>query len=113
MVNNKILDTVKPLSDVEITDSDFDLDLLIFINMTMATLDQIGVTSDLTEIDENTEWDDYLPDSLLRNLVKAYFAKKVKLNFDPPTGSLLEALKESVKELESRISYMVDPVTDN
>jgi len=113
MVSDNILETVKQLSDVEVTDPDFDLNLLIFINMTMATLAQIGVESSLSSITEDTEWTDYLPDGLLLHLVKAYFAKKVKLNFDPPTGSLLEALKESVNELESRISYMVDPVTES
>lgn len=112
-VSDSILQTVKQLSGVESTDPDFDLDMLMFINMTVAILDQIGVESDLVSVTEDTLWDDYIPESMLRSLVKAYLAKKVRLNFDPPTGGTLEALKESITELECRISYYVDPGESN
>lgn len=112
-VANSILQTTKQLSGVESTDPDFDLDVLIFINMTIAILEQIGIESNLVTVAEDTTWDDYIPESVLRNLVKAYIAKKVKLNFDPPTGGTLEALKESITELECRISYYVDPGVSN
>lgn len=43
-------------------------------------------------------------------LLKSYVHLKVKLLFDPPSSSaLIEVINSQIKELEFRISVMVDP----
>lgn len=108
MINN-ILESIKQLSGIESEDVAFDLDILVYINSTISTLYQIGVNSDLYIVDEDTIWSDYMPESHLLNMIKDYISKKVRLKFDPPTGSAMDALKQVIDELEWRISVEVDP----
>lgn len=108
MLDN-ILESVKQLSGVESNDDGFDEDVLIYINSTISTLHQLGVESDLYSVDEDSEWSDYLPEGYLLNMVKDYLSKKVRLKFDPPTGSAFDALKQTIDELEWRINVEVDP----
>lgn len=111
MIDN-ILESVKPLTNIEPDDRSFDEDILIYINSTITTLYQMGVESDLYSIDEDTDWTDYLPEGHVLNMVKDYVSKKVRLKFDPPTGSALDALEQVIKELEWRINVEVDPKTE-
>lgn len=108
MIDN-ILESVKQLSGIESDDKSFDEDVLIYINSTLATLHQLGVKSDLYLIEDDTEWTDYMPEGHVLNMVKDYVSKKVRLKFDPPTGSAMDALKQVIDELEWRINVEVDP----
>ena len=47
------------------------------------------------------------------SIIKDYIAKKVRLKFDPPTGSAMDALKQVIDELEWRINVEVDPGSDS
>lgn len=109
---NNILETIKQLSGIESEDMAFDDDILIYINSTISTLYQIGVKSELYAVDEDTNWTDYMPDGHVLNMVKDYISKKVRLKFDPPTGSAMDALKQVIDELEWRISIEVDPASE-
>ncbi len=111
MIDN-ILESVKQLSGIESDDKSFDEDILIYINSTIASLYQLGVESDLYSIDEDAEWADYLPEGVVLNMVKDYVSKKVRLKFDPPTGSAFDALKQVIDELEWRINVEVDPKSE-
>jgi hypothetical protein len=63
-----------------------------------------------TIADDSTTWSDFTDNPYLSPVVPEYIKKKVKLEFDPPANSfLVSQLKEEIKELESRISYTVDP----
>ena len=109
-----ILDSVK--KDIGIgTDYDhFDPDIITAINMAFATLNQLGCgpTGGFSISDDTTEWSDYIsdPDSPVLGFVKTYVSKKTKIIFDPPlSSSVMEAMKEVLKELEFRINVAVDP----
>lgn len=109
---NNILESIKQLSGIESEDTAFDLDILVYINSTISTLYQIGVKSELYTIDEDTNWSDYMPEGHVLNMVKDYVSKKVRLKFDPPTGSAMDALKQVIDELEWRINVEVDPESE-
>lgn len=112
-MTSNILESTKQLAGIEPEDTSFDLDIITYINSTIATLYQIGVESNIYLVDDTTEWNEYLSDSPLLGLVKDYISKKVRLKFDPPSGSAFDALKSVIEELEWRISVEVDPGNDS
>lgn len=115
MDSNSILDSIKNTLTGFEDDSSFDIDLIMFINTTLSTLNQLGVgPAEGYFIDDNSEtWDAFIPNNpVLLGFVKTYVQQKTKLRFDPPTsGSHMEALKESIAELEWRIEHQVSSST--
>lgn len=91
----------------------FDADIIMAINSTYLTLNQLGVgpPEGFSISDESSTWEDYISNNpLLLNAVKEYIYMKVKLQFDPPTSTVaVQSLKEMIKETECRINYFVDP----
>lgn len=114
-MSEKILtDVKKMIGPSEIYDH-FNTDLMIHINAVFNTLQQMGVGPkngfSISTGDET--WDDYLngiEDENLYQMVKSYMYLKVRILFDPPTGSVLTAFQEQIKEYEWRLS--VAPETD-
>lgn len=89
----------------------FDIDLIIHINTTLQTLNQLGVgKEDFEIVDEEQTWNQFLGRSFKNlNMVKTYVYLKVKSYFDPPSsGTLMEAMKEQIAELEWRLNTKVD-----
>lgn len=112
---NSILNSVKKNIGLDETYKEFDPDIIMHINTVFDILGQLGVGPEegFQIEDDSSVWKDFLPDRKTKrfNLVKTYMYAKVRLMFDPPqTSSLLNALTETVKELESRISYEADPI---
>ena len=107
-----ILDVVRKLVGAGDVAGPFDVDLLIHINSVLSTLRQIGVGPTTGFIaDENSEWTDFIGDSLKLELIKTYVYMKVKLIFDPPLSSAaVDAMKRQADEYEWRILVEVDPV---
>lgn len=105
-----ILDSVKKLIGPSVTYSAFDPDLVMHINTTFFVLYQLGVTDSPFTITGNEEkWSDFRSSTDLE-AVKTYVGLKARMYFDPPTNSaLISAINEQIKELESRITYEVDP----
>lgn len=120
---DSILLTIKkmigPSADYDV----FDTDLLVHINSTIGTLDQVGfhLSTPFVVTSEEETWDDYFAavkhpddghddfDDMTMRTVIDYIYLKVRMLFDPPTSSfVLEAMKEQSKELEWRISVMHD-----
>lgn len=85
----------------------FDLNVLTFINSSLATLDQLGVgpVGGLVIDGPDSVWDDLsVPDNQL-GLVKTYIFLKVRMLFDPPTTSFaISAFNEQIKEYEWRLN---------
>lgn len=93
-------------------DSDFDLDMKMHINASLATLTQVGVgPAEGFEItDENETWEQFLGNDKRLNLVKTFIYYDVKLGFDVPRQSFtINALKEKRDEYLWRINVQVDP----
>ena len=111
---NSILTSVKKMLGIDESCTDFDQELIMYINSAFMVLNQLGVgPSDGFRIeDELDEWSDFLPDASIRQIeaVKTYVYQKVRMIFDVPQSSAAaEALKNSIAELEWRLNVAVDP----
>jgi len=108
-VDESILTSIKEQLGLANVD-DFDKILIPHINTALNTLTQIGVGDCTTGyiIRDGTEtWSDFFTDERIA-MIQNYIFLKVKLSFDPPTGSVLTAYQEMIKELEWRINAVVD-----
>lgn len=111
-MNSSILTSVKKTLGIEENYTDFDLDIITAINSAFNVLTQIGAgPKDGFQIeDSSSSWGDFTKNNKRLNMVKTYINAKVRLIFDPPQmTSVIECLKETCREMESRISYEVDP----
>lgn len=106
-----ILNSVKVgLGGITIDNTDFDDILIMDINMAFSTLKQLGVGDTFEIADASAVWSDFITDASIQEMVKTYVIKKVKMSFDPPLGSTaMEALRNSIAELEWRLNVYVDP----
>jgi hypothetical protein len=91
--------------------TDFDTELIVFINAAMGTLKFLGVGSALifSISDATATWGQFLGESKLYELAKTYIYMKVKLAFDPPPMSyVLAAFQQIVAEAEFRLTVQAD-----
>ena len=105
-----ILDSIKKLLGIQPEYTSFDEDIIIAINTSFATLNQLGVGPEGGYmIEDNTQtWNDYITSTNL-NMVKNYVHLKSRLLFDPPTGGVLDAINNQISELEYRLYVECDP----
>ena len=116
-----ILDSMKTVLDVPVSDDTYDEELLMGINTIFFTLNQLGVGPEtpFTIDDNSTEWTDFISDIETIAMVKTYMQLRLKLLFDPPSNSsLATAMKEQVAEYEWRMNvakdtYKVEEVVNN
>lgn len=111
-MEDSILRSIKGLLGPDADYTEFDQDIIIFINAAFSTLTQLGLGPSegfrITGYDE--EWQDFLGDAKDLDSTKAYIFMKVKMAFDPPTSSfVLSAYQEACKEYEWRLNVAVDP----
>ena len=102
-----ILNSIKKLLGYSADNHDFDSDIIIHINSTLFTLNQLGVgTSKVFRIeDEIATWSEFLDESEDFEAVKTYVYLKVKLIFDPPlSSSVTAAMENTAKEYEFRLN---------
>lgn len=88
----------------------FDPDVIMHINSVLAILHQLGIGPDEGyQIDSDLQkWSDFFGDDPRLNFIKSYVYLKVRLLFDPPTGTVLESFNRQISELEWRINVAVD-----
>lgn len=104
-----ILETVKISLGIMPEYEHFDQAIIGYINMALATIQQLGVGSEggFRVVDANNQWNEFIPDDPMYEIVKTYVSQKVRVAFDPPSSSfVLEALNKSIAELEWRISML-------
>ena len=105
-----VLTDIKKLIGFDEEYSAFDIDILMHINSALSLLQQIGV--DVTKklaVDGNEDWSDILGKDVDQEMIKEYLYLKTKLKFDPPlNSSVLESIKESIREYEWRINTAVE-----
>lgn len=115
---DSILDSVKKVVGFDPEYTAFDLDILIYINSTFGTLQQLGVGSDTGFFisDNTTLWSQYISNLSYLNMVKTYIIMAVKLAFDPPQTSFgIGAIERQLELLAWRINVAVEadrPPTD-
>lgn len=113
-MNQSILNDVKKKIGIDWTYTEFDADIIMDTNSVLFIVNQMGIGKDGFFITGTSEtWSDFLKgDQINLTALKSYVGLKVKLLFDPPTGSVLkESLENAIKELEWRI-YITENYTD-
>lgn len=101
-----ILQSVRTMVLGNTDDTEFDTDLIIHINSVFSILYQLGVGPDngFKITGDSETWEQYLSNETALDLVKTYMFLKIRLIFDPPTGSVLNSYDAQVKELEWRLN---------
>jgi hypothetical protein len=87
---NSILTSVKKLLGIAEECTDFDTDIIMYINMALFALVQMGVGpgEGYAISGKENEWTEFVADPVKVEAVKAYVAVKVRLlGFDPPQSS--------------------------
>lgn len=107
---DSILDSIKKLSGVTEWDNVFDSDLIMYINSCFLTLYQLGVESagSFFISDSSSKWTDLMSESVLLNAIKSWMYLKVRIQFDPPSGTTLDSFKEMADEYEWRIKEFIE-----
>jgi hypothetical protein len=107
---SSILDDTKHILGIPADVTAFDLDIMIHINSTFATLNQLGVgpVAGYFIKDKEDRWEDFTEDILL-NAVKSYMFLAVKLIFDPPkTGFETAAVERQMAEMQFRLEVAAE-----
>lgn len=89
----------------------FDVDVLMYINSALGTLQQIGIGPEegLIVTDDTTKWDAIGVTPSKLGMVKTYIALSVRSAFDPPTSSYgIEAVRKQIEQLEWRLYVHAD-----
>ena len=110
-MEESILVSIKKLLGIPKEQESFDPDIVMHINSVFMVLNQLGVGSEkgFRIEDDKTIWKEYIKDKDNLDAVKSYIHLKVKLLFDPPLNSaVLEALKQSINELEWRLNVQAE-----
>lgn len=110
-----ILDSVKKDLGITVEYTHFDPDIILGINTSLSILNQLGVgpAGGFKITDRTSTWSEFLGDDAKLEMVKTYVAKKTKQFFDPPqTGPLANALDQTLKEMEWRVTIAADPVSN-
>ena len=111
---DSILSSIKKqLSGINEDEVQFDSEIIMAINSTLAILTQLGVgpPQGFSISDKNSMWEDFIGANKKLEFVKTYVYLKVKLLFDPPLSSAaIDSIKQSIDEYSWRISVAVEEV---
>lgn len=120
MEYESILTSIKKALSVPDEITDFDPEIIMYINGVLSYLTELGVgpREGVRITGEDEKWEMLVSDNQL-NDVKALVYLRVRMIFDPPTVTVLEkAFTDQLRELEWRIrekveedELWVDPIT--
>ena len=112
-----VLPSIKSQLGIDSECKAFDAPLTMNINTVFMILKRMGVgpaTGFTITPNGNDSWSDFMDDGTTLEAVKSYVYLKVKLIFDPPaSGTLVEAIKENIKELEWSLNFEEDAMSDS
>jgi len=106
-MTESILNSTKKILGIDSSYTAFDEDIIMHINSTFATLNQLGVgpVNGFMISNSTPVWNDILNSDLRLNSVKSYVYLRVRLLFDPPSTSYaMSAIQDQITELGWRIS---------
>lgn len=110
---DSILTTIKKLLGIEEDYTQFDPDIIVYINSVLVSLKRLGVgpATGFSITDKSKTWTDYLGPDIMPGDIQSYMYLKVRLVFDPPSSSsLIDAIERQIKELEWQIQIDFDSV---
>ena len=106
-MEESILTSTKAVLGIDEGVESFDLDVTVFINSALATLDQLGVgpAGGLVIDGPSAVWASLsVPDNQL-SMIKTYIFLKVRMLFDPPATSFaISAFNKQIEEYEWRLN---------
>lgn len=88
--------------------TDFDEDLIDFINAALSTLTQIGIgpSTGFQIEDDSATWSDFIGDDPRMNLVKPFVFFRVRLAFDKESSSYVQqSIVDQLREYEWRLNF--------
>lgn len=106
-MTDSILNTTKKALNLDADYTEFDQDVIMYINGVFSTLTQLGIGPEMGfHIDDEDEvWSTFLGGDDRLNGVKNYMYLKVRMLFDPPTTSYhLTAMEKQIEEHEVRLN---------
>lgn len=116
-MDESILQSIKNMLGGNLSEDEdsFDPEIIPIINLALNTLVQLGAgpSHGYNIISKEDKWSAFVGDNeMLLPLVREYCFLKVKLLWDNSSlaGSVIEIIKEQIREVECRISYIVDPI---
>ena len=110
-MDNSILNSIKDAAGVNEDDSEYNSELILYINTAFMTLRQIGVGPEtpFSIEDDTSEWSDFTEDEAILPMVKSFVSLNVRKLFDPPTSSsLATALDSAIAEYTWRLNAEAD-----
>ena len=108
---DSILTSIKKLLGIEEDYTQFDTDIIMYINSALMNLNQLGVGIEggFTIEDATSSWSDLIGDRKDIQGVKTYIYLKTRLVFDPPQmGYLVDSITNQISELEWRLTVQVE-----
>lgn len=114
MSDISILNSIKKQLNVSEGFDAFDSDIILLINAAFSTLTQLGVgpKEGFSIVDDSAVWGDFITDTRL-NMVTQNVYLRVRINFDPPTGTVLGSMENTLKELDWRLAVAGEEVLSN
>ena len=111
MVTESILDSIKNMLGINEGDTNFDGELIIYINGALMIMSQLGVGTDGYLISGRDDtWQNFMGDREDLELVKSAVYLRVRLIFDPPQNSfLVDAINKQIAEYDWRIEINHKP----
>lgn len=102
-----VLDSVKKFLGLDKDYDAFDSDITMHINSVFNILNQLGVGPDdtFTISGYDQKWSSFTMGNANITMVKSFVFLKVRMLFDPPTGSAYNAYEANAKELEWRLNW--------
>lgn len=110
-MTDSILDLTKKALGLDAEYDVFDTDIIMHINSTFFTLNQLGIGPDETFAIQNKDqkWSEFLGERKNFNAVKTYMYLRVRLLFDPPSTSFaITAMEKQAEQLEWRLNVQVE-----
>lgn len=107
---SSILNDIKHNLGIMPEETEFDTDIIIFVNSAFCTLTQLGVgpVIGFQITDEQNQWEEFFTDPRL-NAVKTYIFLCAKMVFDPPQSpGLMQAMERQKQEHEYRLNVVAD-----
>ena len=109
---DSILTSIKKQLGITEDYEHFDEDIIVHINSVFMVLNQLGVgpSEGFFIEDKESKWSDFIPDASALRLkaVETYVYLRVRILFDPPTGTVLEMMKEQIEEYEWRLNVAAE-----
>ena len=111
MSDISILNSIKKQLNISETFNAFDPDIILLINSAFSTLTQLGIgpKAGFSIADDEPVWGDFIDDQRL-NMVMQEVYLRVRIAFDPPTGTVLGSMENIIKELDWRLAVAGEEV---